>query len=250
MKISIITVCLNSEKTIEKTILSVLNQTYKQIEYIIIDGGSTDNTLKIINKYKKRISIIKSEKDRGIYYGMNKGIRLAKGHVISFLNSDDFYANKFVIEKIARTFKDKNCEGIYGDLMFIGKDYQSIEPLRSWHPGNFSLKKVLLGWQVPHPTFFVKRTYYKKFGDFDTNFKIASDSDLMTRFFLKAGLHPTYIPETLVYMRRGGSSTQLRNKIRMWMDVYRIFKKNNMKNPLVLLLTRYRIFKKSLRKIK
>lgn len=250
VKVSIITVCLNSEKTIEKTILSVLGQSYKNIEHIVIDGASTDKTIEIINKYKKRISMLVSEKDQGVYDGMNKGIKLAHGQVIAFLNSDDFYTNNLVVEKIMKAFQDKKCGGVYGDLMFINKNYKSPNPLKLWRPGMFSLRQVLSGWHIPHPTFFVRRDFYKKFGNFDTNFTISADYDLMTRFFLKGKLQPIYLPETLVQMRRGGSSTQLKNKLKMWFEVYQIFRKNNLRNPLLLLAKRFVTFHRSLIKVR
>ncbi len=243
MIVSIITVCLNSEKTIESTIKSVLNQTYSNIEYIIIDGKSTDKTMQIVERYKDGIALVISEKDTGIYEAMNKGVMMAKGEVVSFLNSDDFYHDKFVVKKVVDAIRYKKMDAVYGDLLFIPEnDDLEVNSARIWRPKEYSRKKVLFGWHFPHPTFFVKKSYFTKFGNFDTQFKIASDYDLMTRFLLKGNLSPFYIPEVLVKMRLGGVSNQIKNKAQAWHEVFKIFKKNGMSMRFALLITRWLIF--------
>lgn len=250
MIVSIITVCLNSEKTIESTIKSVLDQTYSHIEYIIIDGRSTDKTMKIVEKYKDRIAIVLSEKDTGIYEAMNKGVMMAKGEVVSFLNSDDFYSHKFVVEKVVNILKQEKRDAVYGDLLFIPQnDDLRNNSVKIWQPKGYSKRKVLFGWHFPHPTFFVKKSYFTNFGNFDMQFKIASDYDLMTRFLLKGNLSPSYIPEVLVKMRLGGVSNQMKNKAQAWHEVFRIFKKNGMSMRFALLITRWLIFHFHLRSV-
>ena len=240
MRISIITVCFNSEKTIEDAIQSVLSQTHKDIEYIIIDGASTDGTLKIINKYKGRIAKIVSEKDRGVYDAMNKGLSLATGEVIGFINSDDFYPNSSVIQTVADAFLASQADAVYGDLVFVEKN-NSLKELVYWRPGKYALWKVRWGWFLPHPALFLKRKLYEKYGFFRTDFKIAADYELALRLFLKAGLQPYYVPQVLAYMRLGGVSTQLKNQSKSWQEVCRALKINGLRLPAFSLIP-FRIF--------
>lgn len=204
MKISIITVCFNSAYTIEDTILSVISQTHKDIEYIIVDGGSTDNTLAIIDKYRTNISHLISEPDDGLYDAMNKGIKLATGDAIGILNSDDIFFDEFVIEKI-----NKNLIGfdaVYGDIAFYkGNNFNKI--IRYYSSRNFSKKKLAFGIMPAHPSLYVSRNHLLECGFYDTRYKIASDFDLIIRLFNQAGFKSRYIPELLVKMRTGGIST-------------------------------------------
>lgn len=148
LKVSVITACFNSEKTIEDTILSVLHQTYKNIEYIIIDGASADSTLEIIQKYRDRIACVMSEKDKGIYDAMNKGIKRSSGDIIALLNSDDFYKDEFVVEKVVHEFERKNCDSVYADLVFVKPDC-----LEKWcaimRAGSLTLKPCFMAWCQP-----------------------------------------------------------------------------------------------------
>lgn len=175
MKVSVITVCKNSAKTIERTIKSVLNQTYKDIEYIIIDGVSTDATLDIINKYKDRLKLV-SEKDKGLYDAMNKGIRMAKGDIIGIINSDDWY-EKDAVEKIVSKYDEKNgkYQVIYGGVKFWDKD--RLVKL-CWNGADNIPQENLM-----HPGMFVTKSLYKKLGGFSLKYKIASDYDLQLRYF-------------------------------------------------------------------
>ena len=182
MKISIITVSYNSENFIESCINSLINQSYKNIEYITIDGLSTDNTLKIIKKYSKYISAIISEPDKGIYDAMNKGIKIAKGEIIGFLHSDDLYTNNNVLSKVADIFRENpSLDACYADLMYV-KQSDTSRIVRYWESSKFVLGSFSKGWSPPHPTFFVRRSVYERFGDFNLNYPIVSDVELMMRF--------------------------------------------------------------------
>lgn len=206
MKISIITSVFNNEINIEETINSVLSQTYPNIEYIIVDGASTDGTLEIINRYKDRVIVI-SEQDNGIYDGLNKGIALATGDVIGFLHSDDLYQDIHVIEKVAMAFLKNDVDSVYGDLVYVKKN-DTKKVTRYWKSGEFSILRLSQGWMPPHPTLYIKRHIYEQYGFFDTSFKIAGDYDLMLRFLGKHLMSTFYIPSILVRMRGGGESNK------------------------------------------
>ena len=228
MKISIITVVYNNKETIKDAIESVLSQTYKNIEYIIIDGGSNDGTIDIIRSYGNKIDVFISEPDNGLYDAMNKGIKLSTGDVIGILNSDDFYVNKFVIEKAANKFKETNCDSLYGDLVYV--DYNNTNKvIRYWKSRPFENNLFQKGWHPPHPTFFVKKEIYDKYGLFDLNFKIAADYEIMLRFLEKYKISSIYIPEVLVKMRIGGKSNKsLKNILLANIESYNAWKKNNL----------------------
>ncbi len=205
MKVSIITPVFNNAETIESAIKSVLQQTYSNIEYIIVDGSSTDGTLERIRNYKSKISKIISENDDGIFDAMNKGLKAATGDVIGILNSDDFYVNEFVIEKVVRQMQEKNVDSVYGDLVYVApKNPDKI--VRFWKSGPYYRGIFYSGWMPPHPTFFVKKWVFDKYGKFDTRLKNAADYELMLRFLHKYEISTTYIPQVLVKMRTGGNS--------------------------------------------
>ena len=206
MKVSIITITYNSQQTVEKTIQSVLSQDYPDIEYIIIDGKSKDGTLRIVDKYKDKISKIVSEKDGGLYDALNKGIKHATGDVVGLLHSDDLYADEKVISKVAAKFKvDSELQGLYADLVFVNRlDLNKV--MRTWKSGEYQEGAFLKGWMPPHPTFFVKRDCYEKFGGFNIKLKLSADYELMLRFIHKNKIKIAYLPETIVKMRMGGVS--------------------------------------------
>ncbi|WP_019867375.1 glycosyltransferase family 2 protein [Methylovulum miyakonense] len=207
MKISIITSVFNNQETIADAIASVLSQTYPDIEYIIIDGGSTDGTVGVVKPYQDRLATFISEPDKGIYDGLNKGIKLATGDIIGFLHSDDLYEDNQAIEKVAQAFMDYGVDSVYGDLTYIDKN-DPTRIIRYWQSGGFSLNKLRHGWMPPHPTFFVKRDVYERYGLFDTRFKIAADYDLILRFLGKQQISTHYIPSILIKMRVGGASNK------------------------------------------
>lgn len=207
MKISIITVVFNGEQTIRDCIESVLGQSYRDIEYIIIDGKSTDKTPEIVKSYGTKIAVFRSENDNGIYDAMNKGIALASGDVIGILNADDFYSDAFVIEKIVAELKKTQADGIYGDLIYVdGKNIQSIK--RYWKSGTFRQSKFLYGWMPPHPTFFLRRASYEQFGHYRTDLGSAADYELMLRMMYKYKIKVAYLPEIVTVMRVGGVSNK------------------------------------------
>jgi glycosyltransferase len=227
LKISIITSVYNNQETIAEAMDSVLSQTYTDIEYIIIDGGSTDDTVNIIKSYQNRIAVFISESDKGIYDGLNKGIKLATGDVIGFLHSDDLYENNTVIEKVAKAFMASEIDSVYGDLTYVNKS-DPTKVIRYWKSGEFTLKKLGRGWMPPHPTFFVKRDIYQQRGQFDTSFKIAADYDLMLRFLGKYKISTDYIPNVLIKMRVGGESNKsLKNVIRKSTEDLQAMRNNN-----------------------
>ncbi|MBU4445801.1 glycosyltransferase [bacterium] len=238
IKVSIITPSYNSENTIEDTIQSILCQKYKYIEHIIIDGGSTDGTLDIIKEYRDRVAYWISEPDDGIYDAMNKGIKAATGEIVGILNSDDIYADNSVIEEVVNIISIGNTDTCYGDLMYVDKD-NTKKVIRQWKSGNFSKEKFKLGWAPPHPTFFVRRSIYEKYGYFkNSNFPIAADYELMLRFLYKIGCSTEYIPKVLVKMRTGGRSRpSLTNTINSNIECYRAWKINDLNpNPITFIL--------------
>lgn len=205
MKVSILTVCYNSALTIQDTIESVLKQTYNDIEYIIIDGASIDDTLNIINRYKDQISKIISEPDNGIYDAMNKGLALATGEIIGILNADDFFASHTTVSDIVNTLKSSGADSLYGNLNYVdGNNLNKI--VRKWVAGNYSLSSFRWGWMPPHPTFFVRRKVYEQYGTFRLDLKSAADYELMLRFLFVNNISTAYLPKVLVHMRTGGVS--------------------------------------------
>ncbi len=206
MKISIITITYNSEQTVEDTIQSVVSQDFPDIEYIIVDGLSKDGTLGVVNAYTKYINKIISEKDKGLYDALNKGIKAASGDVIGLLHSDDVYADTNVISKVAQQFAaNPEVEGVYADLVFVDRN-DTNRVLRTWKAGAFEPDAFKKGWMPPHPTFFVKKSVYDRFGGFNLDLKLSADYELMLRFIHKHGIKISYLPETIVKMRMGGIS--------------------------------------------
>ncbi|MCW3071643.1 MAG: hypothetical protein JWO44_1533 [Bacteroidetes bacterium] len=214
MKVSIITVCYNSASTIESTIQSVLSQDYKDIEYIIVDGLSKDNTLEVIERHRSGISKIISEKDDGIYFAINKGIAMATGEIIGILHADDFYTDEKVISRIVKAFREKNTDTVYGDLQYVDRtDTNKIK--RHWSSGEYAHGLFFKGWMPPHPSFFVLKKCYDKFGVFNTTLRSAADYEMMLRLLHRHQCSTAYIPEVLVKMRVGGkSNVSLSNRIK------------------------------------
>lgn len=207
LRVSIITVCYNSAETIEATIQSVIAQDYKHIEYIVIDGRSSDKTLEIINSYKKNIACVVSEKDEGIYFAINKAIALATGDIVAILHADDFYANNTVISGVVQAFQTKKVDAVYGDLQYVDR-YQPAKVTRNWKAGAYDPDLFLKGWMPPHPSFFVKMACYKMYGFYNTVLKSSADYELMLRLLVKHRCSVYYIPDVLVKMRVGGQSNK------------------------------------------
>jgi glycosyltransferase involved in cell wall biosynthesis len=249
LKISIITVAYNAQKSIEDTIQSVIGQTYKNIEYIIIDGNSTDNTLNICNSYKDNIHTIVSEKDKGIYDAMNKGVALATGDIIGVLNADDFYIDSNVIRKVAERFNSEQCDGVYADLVYVdGDDTSKIT--RTWTSGEYKNNSFLKGWMPPHPTFFVKQECYKAYGNYSLNLKSAADYELMLRMIHKHKIKLSYLNEITVKMRVGGvSNSSLKNRVNANKEDREAWRMNDLKPGLFTLIRKplskvFQFFKK------
>lgn len=228
MKISIITVTHNSAATIRDTLESVGQQDYLDIEHIIVDGRSTDNTLSIINQFPY-ISKILSERDGGMYDAMNKGIALATGDIIGILNSDDVYNNNRVISKVMRAFEDKSIDAVYGDLQYVKQEDLS-KITRTWKSGSFDKSKFYYGWMPPHPSFFVRKSVYDTAGKFNTSLKTSADYEFMLRVLLKFDHKVKYLPEVFVKMRTGGASNAtLTNRLKANREDKKAWAINNLK---------------------
>ncbi len=243
MKISIITVVFNNERTIESAITSVLSQTYKNIEYIIVDGNSTDGTKQIIQKHATGIAKYISENDNGIYDAMNKGLKLATGDVIGLLNSDDIYESNDVINDIAQAFSgDLKLNIAYGNIVYVNA-LDTKKVVRKWYSKSFYPRFFENGNVPPHSALFVKKRVYEQCGLFNNDFKLAADYEFMLRIFKKFGDTSKYLPKTLVRMRLGGASnSSIKNIIKGNREVLRSWKSNGYKVP--LLLVPLRIFKR------
>lgn len=207
MKISIITATYNSERTISDTLSSLEKQTYLDVEYIIVDGASKDNTLTVISQNSTRVTKIISESDQGIYDALNKGIDLATGDIIGFLHSDDLLAYPGALSDIVETFEKQQCDAVYGDLQYVAKnDLNKV--IRCWKSGFFNHEKMKYGWMPPHPTFYMKRDLYIRFGGFDLSYKILADYDSLTRYIINYKIKIAYLPKVIIKMRVGGVSNR------------------------------------------
>jgi glycosyltransferase involved in cell wall biosynthesis len=214
VKVSIITVVYNGASFIGDCIESILNQTYPDIEYIIVDGQSTDGTVEIVQAYGTKIAHFISEPDKGLYDAMNKGIGLATGEVIGLLNADDFYRHNRVIENMVATFERTGSDAVYGDMLYVDRnDPQKLK--RYWRSGWYHDKAFLWGWMPGHLSFFAKRLLYEKHGAFRLDMKSAADYELMLRFIHKNKARLAYMDEVTIVMRAGGiSNSSLRNRLR------------------------------------
>ncbi|HUW91574.1 MAG TPA: glycosyltransferase family 2 protein [Bacteroidales bacterium] len=235
MKFSIVTATYNSEKTVRECIASVNRQTHVDIEHFFIDGRSADSTLMIIRRETHRNTWIISEHDNGIYDALNKGIALAGGDVIGLLHSDDLLASDTVIEEINRVFMQTGADVVYGDLIyFMGHDSDKI--FRYWKSRPFDRSLAAKGWMPAHPSVFIRREVFKRYGLFDLQFKIASDYDFMLRIMLAPDLRFEYLPLVITKMRTGGSSNcSVNNIIRKSSEDYRAMRKNGLHHPLRVL---------------
>ena len=226
MKLSLITATYNSADIIINAISSVKDQKIDDLEYIIIDGGSTDGTLEIIKDNTDIVSKWISEPDKGIYDALNKGLRMASGDIVGFLHSDDNFANSSILQNIIDSFDKQSIDFLYGDLEYI----TSAEPhkvLRYWKSGNFTSKKLRKGWMPPHPTVYFKRELIEKVGQFDTSYTISADYDWMVRCLTSSEIKVDYIPEVLIKMRTGGASNRsLKNIIKKSREDYKIIRRN------------------------
>ena len=242
LKISIITAVYNNQKTIKSAIDSVLSQKYPFIEYIVIDGASNDGTLSVLNKNKANIDLLISEVDEGVYDAFNKGIKYATGDVIGFLHADDVYENSDVLTKIASVFENSDNDALYGDLVYV-KSNNLKKVIRYWKAGNYTKKSFYRGWMPPHPTLFIRKSIYSKFGGFNSKYKISADYDLILRFLFTKKIKTSYIQEVLVRMRNGGlSNRSFKNIYIKTSEDFLILKENKVGSFLT-------VFLKNLRKL-
>ena len=227
MKVSIITICYNRVKTIEKAIQSVLSQDYEDIEYIIIDGNSKDGTQSIIEKYKNEIGIYVSEPDSGMYEAINKGLALATGEIIGLMHSDDEFYDNMVISKIVQKFKEsKLIEAVYGNGIYISND-DTEKIIRNRIGGNFLIEKIEKGWLPLHPTVYIKKKVIEKYGNYDVQFKIASDTEFLLRYLYKYKIKMSYINSYFIKMRIGGLSTSRKRAFEVLIEDFKIYKFHN-----------------------
>ena len=245
MKISIITVSYNSNLTIKDTIDSVLSQTYLDIEYIIVDGWSNDNTVDIIREYERsfngRMKWI-SEKDSGLYDAMNKGIQMATGEIIGIINSDDLFCDKHAIEKVMHKFEENELlDSVYADLFYVAQN-DTAKIVRRWKSGN--QKRFKYGWHPAHPTLYIKKEVYNKYGLFNLDYKLAADFEIMLRFLEKYRISTYYLKEAFVKMRLGGATNKsIKNIYLQNIECLKAFQLNDIKVN-VLLYPLFRILPK------
>lgn len=243
MKISLITVTYNSELTIRDTIRSVLAQTYN-VEYIIVDGLSTDNTINIIKEFEPKfnghLNWI-SECDLGIYDAMNKGIKMSTGDIIGILNSDDFFTSNTVLETVVKSFENNHIDAVYGDVHFVSpRDLNKC--VRYYSSRIFKRSLMRIGMMPAHPSFYAKKSLFEKFGNYKTDYKICADFDLLLRFIYIHKISILYLPIDMVTMRLGGASTNgLNSHFQIMREHLRSFKENGLKGNAILLSTRYLI---------
>ncbi len=233
MKISIITVVFNGQAFLADCIKSVIAQDYPAIEYIVIDGGSTDGSLQIIEHYKHQISLFISEKDKGMYDALNKGIKMATGDVIGILNADDMLASPDVISAIANCFSTQNPDGLYGNLNYI-HPLKTNKIIRKWISKSFTKREIVLGWMPAHPTFYVKRSLFETFGNYSLHYDSAADYELMVRFLYKYSIKAIFLDKLMVNMRTGGiSNASLMHRYRALVNDYKALQANNVPMPVL-----------------
>jgi glycosyltransferase involved in cell wall biosynthesis len=236
LKISIITVVYNNEKTIKDAMNSVLGQTYKDIEYIIVDGKSNDKTVSIIKEYENKLGCFISEEDFGIYDAMNKGIKAARGDVIGILNSDDLYQDTNVIETVMNQFyQNPSIDVVYGDLVYVKSDNVN-KVVRNWKSNSYYNSFFENGNVPPHPSLFVKKSVYEKAGLFNLDFKLAADYEFMLRIFKKHNFNSKYINRVIVKMRLGGATNQNFSNIKKQnIEILKAWNNNELKVPFLLM---------------
>lgn len=243
LKISIVTPAFNSAATIRDTLESIGNQDYPDLEHIIVDGGSKDETLKIVAEYL-HVSKVISEPDQGLYDAMNKGVKMATGEVVVVLNSDDFYTHAQVLSRVAVKLEETWADTLYADLEYVDPE-NTARVVRYWKAGNFHPNNFQRGWMPPHPTFFVRRHLYEQLGCFNTSLRFSADYELMLRFLLKNKVSTCYLPEVTVRMRAGGASNaNWRNRFRANLEDRQAWKMNGLRPQF------YTLYMKPLSKIR
>jgi len=239
MKVTIVTVCYNAESTIGDTLESIATQSCDDLEQIVIDGASTDRTLHVVDRYAGRLAHVRSEPDRGVYDAMNKGLALASGDVIGFLNADDVYAGPDVLSRVAGIMKEDSLDALLGDVEFFNpKDPAGT--VRRYRSDQFSPDRIAFGWMPAHPALFLHRRVYERYGHFRTDYRIAGDFEYCARIFRDNTLAYRSLPETLVRMRMGGISTSgWRNTILLNREVLRACRENGIDTNMLKILSKY-----------
>lgn len=227
MKITVITVSYNSAATIADTVRSVASQSHPDVEHLVIDGRSTDDTVQVVEAHRHPNLVLSSEPDKGIYDAMNKGLSRATGEVIGFLNADDFYADANVLARVAKAFEDDpSVEACFGDLVYVSEDNRKV--VRYWKSRPYEKGSFARGWCPAHPTFYIRRSALERLGQFDLTYRLAADTEFMMRYLERGGVRCAYIPHVQVRMRVGGATNQSwRNIVRQNREILQAFKKNN-----------------------
>ena len=237
--VSIITVSYNSSATISDTIKSVLSQSYANIEYIIIDGSSTDNTIELINSFGDKISKFVSEPDLGIYDAINKGIRLAKGDIVGILNSDDFFYDNNVIEKVVQAFNEFDIDAVFGDVQFVDQ-IKISKTVRFYSSKHFDVRKFKFGFMPAHPSFYAKRDLFETIAYYKTDYKIAADFELLVRFLAINKIRYKYLEMIFVSMRAGGVSTKsIKSNFILNKEIVRACRENNIRTNYFYIYSKY-----------
>lgn len=237
--ITVITVCFNSAATLGKTLQSVAEQSWPNVEHIVIDGGSTDATKEVVAQYGAHLARFVSEPDRGIYDAMNKGIRVATGDVIGFLNADDVYAHQNVLAEVAGNMRCENLDALFGDVEFFRPENQT-RTLRRYSSARFRPDRIAWGWMPAHPALFVRREVFQRVGGFRTDYRIAGDFEFVARAFGKNSLRYRHLPEVLVRMLTGGISTAgWRNTLLLNREVLRACRENEIRTNILKILSKY-----------
>lgn len=236
MKVSIITATYESRETISNCIISVNVQCYPKIEHIVIDGNSKDDTVDVIQHQPNRVFLLVSEPDMMVYDALNKGIKNTTGDIIGLLHSDDMFGSEHTISHIVETFERTGADVVYGDLVFVQRN-NTTKVIRYWKSSPCTSGKLSRGWMPPHPTVFMRREVYEKYGFFDLSYRISADYDFLLRVFKDRSLKFEYMPELITRMRIGGISTgTVKNIIRKSKEDYLVLKKNKVLFPLLVVL--------------
>ena len=239
LTVSVVTVCYNSRETIADALESVRVQSWPHKEHIVVDGASTDGTLEVVERYREGLARLVSEPDEGLYDAMNKGVRLASGDVVCFLNADDVYAGPEVLAQVARIMAEKDLDAVYGDAEFVGRQ-GGCHTVRRYRSARFRPDRIGWGWMPAHPTLFLRRKLFDKYGLFRTDFRIAGDFELVARMFKGGDLRYLYLPRVLVRMRTGGVSTGgLRSRWRLNREVVRACRVNGIDTNVWKVVSKY-----------
>ena len=239
MKVSIITVVLNNAEYIEACIQSVINQDYENIEYIVIDGGSTDGTIDVIKKYEDKITVWISEPDDGMYYAINKGIDMSSGDIIGMLHSDDLYIDAHVISNVVRKFGKDNVDSVYADLVYVERN-NLRNVVRYYDSSVFRISKFAYGWMPAHPSCFIRKNVYAKYGLYKTDYIIAADYELLVRFYAKHRVSYSYLPKVIVKMRSGGLSTRnFKSNVILNGEIVRACRENGIETNMFKVYSKY-----------